>query len=1426
MIPTIRKSFLIKLLVVVLTLTGGIFGLHHVQARRIPDALMAQADRAADAGRSDAAIHYLKQYLEFRPEDADAQERLAKLLKARSRSTTDLLFLYEKILRNHPNRHSVRRDALAASMALGRYSDAETHASELLKHFPDEASLWEQRGISLGALQKPTEARECFEAAIRCEPNVASHYQEYAQYLWRELKKRDDAKLVLDRLVAALPHDPEPYLTRGRFVSFLMGEIDAQRALSSIVPPGTAPEKVQEAASQVLVADLRKALDLDPENVDALLLLAEYLQKGRDLNAARDCMADGLRTQPSEVRLIRGLSWLELNRGNIGAAVNVLEEGMTRVKDPLELLVPLGDLLVQLGETDRTNEIIARMEANRTPVGQMQVKYLRGRVAMRRQKWDEAIDLLGALRADSHRLPGLENQTTLLLSMCYQKKGNTDKEQELLKILTNNDPNNLGGRVSLAQAFLNSGQFALAAAEYQKASASPYCNPSTTANGLRLRAVLLRSSSTASGADWEQIEHEARLLAGKFSPAVSDAAQLRADLARIRGAYDKSMAILRDEAMRRPTDARTWANLAVAVADYAGVSAGLAIVDEAQAATGDGPEMRLARAGLYARDPARLRPINPLANLIDTWPEAEQLRLLYGLIEIYDRLGDEAGVIRTYRRIAGRRPTDIAMWEALYERAVSSKDSKSCTEARSAIGKLERTAGPSAALLAAWDVIAARQSSDAPAALATMTTEHGAAPDRADACVAIARLKALAGDPTGARSLFDRAVRLEPTRFAPTLAWLVYLAETSDTEALQTLINRLSRDYRWTGEPLQRSVRHAMKQLDPSAAKRLLEASRKVAEYEPGGLGWLADCYKTAGLQTDRKQLLERAVTMPGANADDWLRLLLTVAESGMPANTAAVLRQARQKLPPAQFLATAASFADTPNAPAGWVPDGLQEDEHRGYIQARLGLKLSCYQRSEAVTLLEEFLVSNKLAEKDAAWARRHLAMLLAARGGATDRTRAKQLLAENAAVIGDTPEEKRSTAAVLAGLSKNLEGEDRKEVIARAIEIMIDVARQTSDRRDRFLLVQLYRLAGNRSAARSTLSDLIRLDQRNIDYLVIALDEATEPSDVKFAEDCARALLILYPNEFRAVQAVARFEVRQGHADRALVLADGYSRTADANPGDLHARIARAAELLDELARLPSVRHTPMARKMTDAAVEKYENLISTRPEAMVAAVGLLAADGRIVDAFAKLEKLGRGLPMRVRVMAGLGILRAGGATPAQTAMVREWINTTRDQEPDSLAVMLHDAEWHTLKQDFSAAERVYEAILKMDDRNVVSLNNLAWMLAARPDATVRAEDLVERAVREIGLTGDLLDTRARIRLSASQIDAAERDLLQALSMERTPLRLFHLALVRMSRTPPRKGEALDNFRKAKAEGLDVKSVHPADVVRYRAFEADLKK
>jgi Tfp pilus assembly protein PilF len=154
------------------------------------------------------------------------------------------------------------------------------------------------------------------------------------------------------------------------------------------------------------------------------------------------------------------------------------------------------------------------------------------------------------------------------------------------------------------------------------------------------------------------------------------------------------------------------------------------------------------------------------------------------------------------------------------------------------------------------------------------------------------------------------------------------------------------------------------------------------------------------------------------------------------------------------------------------------------------------------------------------------------------------------------------------------------------------------------------------------------------------------------------------------------------------------------------------------------------------------------------------------------------------------------------------------------------MNRAEFLALRQDLGKAAAEYETVLAADPRNVVALNNYAWILAAEPKTAEQAMELVNRATREVGLTGDLLDTRARVRITLKQYEQAERDLNDAIRLEPTALRWFHLAVSRLGQSPPKADDAARAFLEAKRRGLDSRGIHPADLPTYKVLDAAKKQ
>ena len=152
------------------------------------------------------------------------------------------------------------------------------------------------------------------------------------------------------------------------------------------------------------------------------------------------------------------------------------------------------------------------------------------------------------------------------------------------------------------------------------------------------------------------------------------------------------------------------------------------------------------------------------------------------------------------------------------------------------------------------------------------------------------------------------------------------------------LLGRIAQDHRWAGEPFRRAVRGAMTDLPADAAKKLLTAARKYVEPEPGGLGWLGDCYLAAGMKAEANNCFSQATAARTAAPDDWLRLAVRTAEAGSPEAGAKVLQAARGKMPVPVFFAVAAAFSESKATPTDWAPPSRSFDGVRVAMTGKWG--------------------------------------------------------------------------------------------------------------------------------------------------------------------------------------------------------------------------------------------------------------------------------------------------------------------------------------------------------------------------------------------------------------------------------------------------------------------------------------------------------
>jgi tetratricopeptide (TPR) repeat protein len=316
-----------------------------------------------------------------------------------------------------------------------------------------------------------------------------------------------------------------------------------------------------------------------------------------------------------------------------------------------------------------------------------------------------------------------------------------------------------------------------------------------------------------------------------------------------------------------------------------------------------------------------------------------------------------------------------------------------------------------------------------------------------------------------------------------------------------------------------------------------------------------------------------------------------------------------------------------------------------------------------------------------------------------------------------------------------------------------------------------------------------------------LVALDRCDEAAlvlrDVGRAHDPRTAVALERIEAIRRADAVPDVErgFRAWAAGDAPTAAARLARWADSHPSDL----AALAGLASALARLDR----------TDEVVQRLDRLARLEdagPALPWFRACHLLAQGRPDEAATAFDVAAARAPDDPRVIAGrvhaglasLGEARARG----RVAAFEDTVRLRSERRPDDPVDWLVLACAADLRGDLDLAESRYRATLRLDPRNGVAANNLAWLLAVRRARPAEALPLAEQAVRLLGASAHALDTRGTIRRLLGDAAGATEDHARATSVRPRSARfaVHHAEALIAARRPD---EARDELRRAL--GLD---------------------
>jgi tetratricopeptide (TPR) repeat protein len=166
--------------------------------------------------------------------------------------------------------------------------------------------------------------------------------------------------------------------------------------------------------------------------------------------------------------------------------------------------------------------------------------------------------------------------------------------------------------------------------------------------------------------------------------------------------------------------------------------------------------------------------------------------------------------------------------------------------------------------------------------------------------------------------------------------------------------------------------------------------------------------------------------------------------------------------------------------------------------------------------------------------------------------------------------------------------------------------------------------------------------------------------------------------------------------------------------------------------------------------AEAEKwYRRLMDIAPNAYVLVVQSLVAQGKHGEAAELCLNLSKGKPTPDVAMVLTNIMAGMDDSDEQLPKVRSAIQVAIENNRDNINLLQAEGVMWASRGDYDQAIAALRRVVKIAPNNTLALNNLATLLAERPNQLAEALQHIERAIEVSGRQASLLDTQGTIFL-----------------------------------------------------------------------------
>lgn len=344
-------------------------------AQDTPAAKNATPARTTDTEQTDRAQSYYHYML------AHEYEEMATTT-LRPEYSTRAIEEYKLALNNDPNSKFLNAGLAELYFRTGHVRDAILAAQDQIKRDPNNLDAHKLLGTiylkSLGDGQQGSASDEMLKLAIGEYSKIVSlepNNIEDRLLLGQLYSFAHDSLHAEEQFAAAKKIDPGSEDTALNMARLYIEQGDAKRAIQAL---SDLPEEDKTGKTEFLLGSTydrmkdtkhaieayRKALDLEPDNLDAERALAKALLNDNQLTAALQAFKDIAAGDPSDAEAYLRISEIERRQGNYEEALTTLKKAKSLASDTVEISWNEGLLYDTLGRYDDAVQIFEKLAAD------------------------------------------------------------------------------------------------------------------------------------------------------------------------------------------------------------------------------------------------------------------------------------------------------------------------------------------------------------------------------------------------------------------------------------------------------------------------------------------------------------------------------------------------------------------------------------------------------------------------------------------------------------------------------------------------------------------------------------------------------------------------------------------------------------------------------------------------------------------------------------------------------------------------------------------------------------------------------------------------------------------------------------------------------------------------------------------------------